>query len=159
MNFDEQMKAIVDADFNPETKEEEDKRLKMVEHFRDHVKKETEKLNKFSDTWNNLVVEAPDDGKTPKILIHNLKCFLFCLWIAVKGDIRSAIGLAKLLINERFDQFMELIDQCEHLKGEKAVLWTDLEGFWEMIHIQVSLDSGSAIIFLFSRPMHHNTLS
>ena len=63
----------------------------------------------------------------------------------VQGDIRSACGLAKLLIDERFDQFNDLIRQAEEYKTEqsvnkddaKVVLTSDLEGFWEMIEIQV----------------------
>ena len=71
----------------------------------------------------------------------------------VQGDIRSACGLAKLLIDERFDQFNDLIRQAEEyiqslktplssLKSDdgdapKVVLTSDLEGFWEMIEIQV----------------------
>ena len=71
----------------------------------------------------------------------------------VQGDIRSACGLAKLLIDERFDQFNDLIRQAEEYieskeappppqhsvnKDEvKVVLTSDLEGFWEMIEIQV----------------------
>ena len=62
----------------------------------------------------------------------------------VQGDIRSACGLAKLLIEERFDQFNDLIRQAEEcFKGTpsdpsaKVVKVSDLEGFWEMIEIQV----------------------
>ena len=63
------------------------------------------------------------------------------------GDIRCGCGLARLLIDERFSQFSELIDKCEdtgntnkELRKEldaKLVLVSDLQGFWDMIYHQV----------------------
>jgi disks large-associated protein 5 len=55
----------------------------------------------------------------------------------VQGDIRSAIGLAKLLIDERFVQFIELVDQSEFKTGDKPVRCSDLQGFWDMVDFQV----------------------
>jgi disks large-associated protein 5 len=42
-----------------------------------------------------------------------------------------------LLIVERFNQFIELVDQCEFLTGEKPVMCSDLQGFWDMVDYQV----------------------
>lgn len=69
------------------------------------------------------------------------------------GHIRSAIGLAHLLVNQRFKQFSGLIKNCEDNvtpKGNEidvevtrsngyfvSVTPMDLQGFWEMIYYQV----------------------
>ncbi len=58
------------------------------------------------------------------------------------GQVRTAIGQARLLTNRkgRFEQFSGLIDACEGNKGEKKTTVTDLQGFWEMIYFQVSIN-------------------
>ena len=57
--------------------------------------------------------------------------------LLLQGDIRSTVGQGRLVIAERFDQFSGLIDNCEFKKGEKETTCMDLQGFWEMIYIQV----------------------
>ena len=54
------------------------------------------------------------------------------------GSVRTVIGQAQLLQRERFNQFAELVNQFENKTGEKEITPTDLEGFWEMIYLQVS---------------------
>ena len=97
-----------------------------VKHFRSLVESKTKQLLGLSDQWtlicNEQVESIPDN---------------------TQGDIRSACGLAKLLIEERFKQFSELIGQCEDISRKiidpdaKEVKCTDLQGFWEMINHQV----------------------
>ncbi|PIK50585.1 putative microtubule-associated protein futsch-like isoform X4 [Apostichopus japonicus] len=55
----------------------------------------------------------------------------------VRGDIRSAIGKAQLLMNQRFHQFSGLIEQCRLGLGEKRTHTTDLQGFWDMVYFQI----------------------
>ena len=62
----------------------------------------------------------------------------FSLHFAVQGQIRTTIGQAKLLMNQRFKQFSGLVDDCEFNQGEKETTCTDLKGFWEMVYFQVS---------------------
>lgn len=45
--------------------------------------------------------------------------------------------MAKLLIDERFVQFIELVDQSEFKTGELPVRCSDLQGFWDMVDFQV----------------------
>lgn len=52
-----------------------------------------------------------------------------------------ATGMARLLIREKFAQFRGLIDNCENPASETTTLCTDLQGFWDMIYIQVKLNS------------------
>lgn len=55
----------------------------------------------------------------------------------MNGQIRTAVGQAQLLMNQRFKQFTELVDSCEFKLGEKETTCTDLQGFWDMIYFQV----------------------
>ncbi|XP_057374874.1 disks large-associated protein 5-like [Daphnia carinata] len=54
------------------------------------------------------------------------------------GSVRTVIGQAHLLQRERFTQFAGLVNQFENKTGEKEITASDLEGFWEMIYLQVS---------------------
>lgn len=97
-------------------------------YFRDLVESKTKELNELSAEWS---------------LICNSNAEL--VPEQIQGDIRCACGLAKLLIDERFDQFSRLIDQSEMMPSNNGgdgenfnlVLASDLEGFWEMIYQQV----------------------
>jgi disks large-associated protein 5 len=60
------------------------------------------------------------------------------LFASARGQIRSVVGQAQLLMDQRFKQFSGLVDNCEFGKGEKETTTTDLTGFWEMIYFQVS---------------------
>lgn len=51
---------------------------------------------------------------------------------------RTAVGQARLLMKERFNQFGGLVDDCEFARGEKVTTCTDLQGFWDMVYFQVS---------------------
>lgn len=48
------------------------------------------------------------------------------------------VGQTQLLINKKFKQFESLINDCEaNTKKEFKVIPTDLEGFWDMLYIQI----------------------
>lgn len=51
-----------------------------------------------------------------------------------------AVGQTKLLINKKFQQFRGLIEKCENQEASEAgglVKIQDLQGFWDMIYMQV----------------------
>jgi hypothetical protein len=105
-----------------------------VNYYRQLVETETHNLESVSVEWlkhcNNNETVVDEDNKTK----------LNCPPDDVQGEIRSSCGLARLLINERFTQFLELIDQCEKstVNSEiKKVLCSDLQGFWDMVDCQV----------------------
>ena len=52
------------------------------------------------------------------------------------GNVLTVIRQTQQLLNERFNQYASLIDQFENQTGRKIVL-DDMEGFWEMILLQV----------------------
>ena len=89
-----------------------------VKYYRDLVLFSTEKLNCLGNQWSNMD-QIPEEAQ---------------------GDIRSACGLAKLLIDERFSQFNDLINQCQETKNEQVglvVKCSDLQGFWDMVDVQI----------------------
>jgi disks large-associated protein 5 len=54
--------------------------------------------------------------------------------------INAAVGQTQLLLRSKFSQFRDLINKCEKsLAGEtdKPVTCLDLEGFWDLVFIQV----------------------
>jgi len=91
-----------------------------VMYFRSLLKSETLKLKEICDIWECKIDEGCENIPSE-----------------IQGDIRSTVGQGRLVIAERFDQFSGLIDNCEFKKGEKETTCMDLQGFWEMIYIQV----------------------
>ena len=55
----------------------------------------------------------------------------------IKGKIRTVVGQVQLLVTKKFKQFSGLLDLSEDPTAEKKTLVSDLQGFWEMMYIQV----------------------
>lgn len=106
-----------------------DNTSESVKYFRNLIVDKTKLLEDLANIWEALVNKVQE----PVISDEN------------QGDIRCACGLAKLLIEERFSQFKELIDKCEDSNSSnhcqelesKLVLASDLQGFWDMINHQI----------------------
>jgi len=92
-----------------------------VSSFRKTLDEETRRLNVLCTVWRDIL-ENDKDGRLDD---------------TSKGDIRSVVGQAKLVMSERFQQFSGLVDNCELNRGEKKTTTMDLRGFWEMIYFQV----------------------
>lgn len=61
-----------------------------------------------------------------------------CLSDEASGKIRAAIGKSQLLLTKKFKQFERLCNEnIESTSGKKRPMSTDLEGFWDMVSIQV----------------------
>lgn len=88
-------------------------------HFRNLLKQETDRLNDTCKKWDKISNEEEN--------LHD----------EVTGQIRTTIGQAHLLIDQRFRQFSGLIDLSEDKNAEKQATASDLQGFWEMIYYQV----------------------
>lgn len=87
-------------------------------HFLDMLQQTRKDLQEKCGKWN-MVLQGP-------------------VMPSLSGEIRSVIGQARLLISERFQQFEGLVHKFVNpLPGDKAILKTDLEGFWEMISYQI----------------------
>ncbi|XP_052776247.1 dentin sialophosphoprotein-like [Mya arenaria] len=90
-----------------------------VLYFRNLLVTEKTRLNNLCDVWNGVMEGNPS------------------LTEEVTGQIRTTVGKANLLMNQRFKQFTGLVDACEFKTGEKETTCTDLKGFWDMVYIQV----------------------
>ncbi|XP_022798133.1 uncharacterized protein LOC111336320 isoform X2 [Stylophora pistillata] len=88
-------------------------------YFRDLVAKETDRLNEICSKWERINTDEENLSEE------------------VTGQIRTVIGQAQLLIDQRFRQFSGLIDLSEDKTAEKQATASDLQGFWEMIYFQV----------------------
>ncbi|KOC58847.1 Disks large-associated protein 5 [Habropoda laboriosa] len=52
-------------------------------------------------------------------------------------EISQTIGQTNLLISKKFERFCGLVADCETGKGEMLVTCKDLQGFWDMMYIEV----------------------
>lgn len=89
-------------------------------HFRSLMASEGSRLNDLCSNWEELM----DNGDVPE---------------EERGSVLTVIGQAHLLQRERFNQFAGLVNQFENKTAEKEITPTDLEGFWEMIYLQVMI--------------------
>ncbi|KAK4305251.1 hypothetical protein Pmani_022856 [Petrolisthes manimaculis] len=92
---------------------------KDVDRFLAEVKEETDKLRANCEHWRGVL-------KTTQHISEDSI-----------GDINVAIGQGELLMKERFVQFCGLIDDCRLGRGEKETTPQDLQGFWDIIYVQV----------------------
>ncbi|XP_014915457.1 disks large-associated protein 5 isoform X2 [Poecilia latipinna] len=89
-----------------------------VPYFRSEMSSETDRLTDLCLRWESRV----EDETIPE---------------EMRDQMRTAVGQARLLIKERFNQFRGLVDDCEFSRGEKVTTCTDLQGFWDMVYFQV----------------------
>lgn len=64
----------------------------------------------------------------------------------IRDEIDSIVGQSRLLVKDKFEQFRSLVNRFE-CKVEPPVTKNDLDGFWDMMYIQVQYD----IIVIFLR--------
>ena len=58
---------------------------------------------------------------------------------SLQGCVRTVVGQGRLVLAERFPQFRGLVDRSQEEQGDMRVQLGDLQGFWEMIFIQVTV--------------------
>ncbi|KAL3867834.1 hypothetical protein ACJMK2_040680 [Sinanodonta woodiana] len=90
-----------------------------VKYFRNLLVHHTERLTQLCDKWTEPMESTQGLDED------------------VKGQIRTVVGQAQLLMRQRFKQFTGLVDNCEFGLGEKETTCMDLQGFWDMIYFQV----------------------
>lgn len=89
-----------------------------VPYFRSEIANETHRLTTLCLHWESKV----EDESIPE---------------EMRDRMRTAVGQARLLMKERFNQFSGLVDDCELGRGDKITTCTDLQGFWDMVYYQV----------------------
>jgi disks large-associated protein 5 len=55
----------------------------------------------------------------------------------IRDVIQAAVGQTRLLINKKFERFRSLVLDCETGKGEMLVTCKDLQGFWDMMYMEI----------------------
>ena len=99
--------------------EAEKSKESKINDFRHLLRRETERISHLCSHWEDLAsseANVSDD---------------------VTGEVRSVVGLGRLVMAERFNQFSGLVDNCQFKRGATETTVEDLQGFWEMIYIQV----------------------
>ena len=91
----------------------------IAEQLRFEMNEEKVRLNELCDYWNN-VLEKVDSVPESEV-----------------GTVLTVIRQTQQLQRERFNQYSDLIDQFENNSGPKTIIKSDLDGFWEMILLQV----------------------
>lgn len=95
---------------------EEEERTAQYFHFL--LNREIDRLTELRKKWIKIRTE-PETTKSGKY------------------EINQAIGQINLLISKRFERFRTLVTDCEIGKGEMLVTCKDLQGFWDMMFIEV----------------------
>nr|CAD7195584.1 unnamed protein product [Timema douglasi] len=89
-----------------------------VKHFRDTLVSERNTLMAKCEYWQAI---QSTHAEIP-VKVHEL--------------VDSAVGQTRLLVTKKFVQFEGLMDMCETGQGRRVTL-EDLQGFWEMVYMQV----------------------
>lgn len=112
--------------------------------FRSQIANEAERLTSLCGHWEAKVEDEsiPEESRSTSLFLRGSRrpsgvqhSSFMC---AVRDRMRTAVGQARLLMKERFNQFGGLVDDCEFARGEKVTTCTDLQGFWDMVYFQVS---------------------
>ncbi|XP_076756075.1 uncharacterized protein LOC143426472 [Xylocopa sonorina] len=108
------MKDTVMKSLNISVEDEE----RTAQYFQFLLNKEVERLNELCEKWLKIKAdpETTEDGQY---------------------EINQAIGQTNLLISKKFERFRGLVADCETGKGEMLVTCKDLQGFWDMMYMEV----------------------
>ncbi|CAK9818799.1 Guanylate kinase-associated protein mars [Anthophora plagiata] len=114
LNDDIPTKDTVMKNLNISVEEEE----RTAKYFQFLLNTEITRLNELCKTWTEIKAnpETTEDGQY---------------------QINQTIGQTNLLINKKFERFRRLVADCETGKGEMLVRCKDLQGFWDMMYIEV----------------------
>ncbi|XP_017880981.1 disks large-associated protein 5-like [Ceratina calcarata] len=91
---------------------------RTAQYFQFLLNREIERLNDLCDKWAKIQnePETTEDGRY---------------------EINQAIGQTNLLMNKKFERFRRLVADCETGKGEMLVTCKDLQGFWDMMYMEI----------------------
>lgn len=90
-----------------------------VEYLRRQLNSETKRITEMCDIWDKISeqVQLPE---------------------AVQEAVLGAVGQARLLMSQKFQQFASLLARCECPDPSQALVTPgDLHGFWDMVFMQV----------------------
>ena len=91
---------------------------RTAQYFQFLLNREIKRLNELCEEWA-VIKEEPTITEDAQYLIH------------------QAIGQTNLLICKKFERFRRLVTDCETGKGEMLVTCKDLQGFWDMMYMEI----------------------
>lgn len=110
---------------------EERQRHEAAQYFRQQMKRETDRLMALVNEWlaykEAHIADTDAIDKVDDVILPSEYADLIDL----------AAGQTRLLTTNKFQQFRVLVDQCEQCTAVQPVKPEDLEGFWNMVYIQV----------------------
>ncbi|XP_028525639.1 disks large-associated protein 5-like isoform X2 [Apis cerana] len=114
LNDDIPTKDNVMKNLNISVEEEE----RTAQYFQFLLNKEIDRLNELCEKWMKIKAEPEtiEDGQY---------------------EINQAIGQTNLLISKKFERFRGLVADCETGRGEMLVTCKDLQGFWDMMYMEI----------------------
>nr|XP_031836346.1 disks large-associated protein 5-like isoform X1 [Nomia melanderi]XP_031836347.1 disks large-associated protein 5-like isoform X2 [Nomia melanderi] len=95
-----------------------DEEERTAQYFEFLLNKEIDRQKKLCEKWSKIKEEP---GITED----------------AQYQINQAIGQANLLMNKKFQRFRSLVFDCATGKGEMLVTCNDLQGFWDMMYMEV----------------------
>ncbi|XP_076646540.1 uncharacterized protein LOC143355531 [Halictus rubicundus] len=107
-------KETVMKNLNISVEEEE----RTAQYFQFLLSKEVDRLNELCDKWTTIK-EEPDTTEDGQYQIN------------------QAVGQTNLLISKKFERFRRLVTDCETGKGKMLVTCKDLQGFWDMMYMEI----------------------
>nr|XP_012135466.1 PREDICTED: disks large-associated protein 5-like [Megachile rotundata] len=112
------LSQVQNDDFSKKDISVKDKEL-TAQHFQLLLNKEIDRLSQLCKKWSDIKNDATttEDGQY---------------------EINQAIGQTNLLMNKKFQRFSKLITDCESGKGEMLVTCKDLQGFWDMMYMEIN---------------------
>ncbi|KAL4719178.1 hypothetical protein ACJJTC_017602 [Scirpophaga incertulas] len=93
--------------------------IDSVNHFRRQLNSEINRINEMCDVWDNI----REQTSLPE---------------SIEEAARGAVGQGRLLVSQKLRQFASLVERCARPEpGTALVTPADLQGFWDMVYIQV----------------------
>ncbi|XP_054011900.1 guanylate kinase-associated protein mars-like, partial [Hylaeus anthracinus] len=91
---------------------------RTAQYFQFLLNKEIDRLNELCIKWEQVKTESniTEDAQY---------------------QINQAVGQTNLLISKKFERFRGLVSDCETGKGQMLVTCRDLQGFWDMMYMEV----------------------
>lgn len=90
-----------------------------VEHYRQQLASEITRINQLCHVWDELLQKET-------------------LPVFIEEKILAAVGLARLLVSQKLQQFASLIEKCAFPDPHTPLVTTaDLRGFWDLVFIQI----------------------
>ncbi|XP_069359000.1 disks large-associated protein 5 [Maniola hyperantus] len=91
-----------------------------VDHFQRQLDSEIKRMTEMCEVWDKILeqnVTLPDE---------------------IQEAVLSAVGQARLLMSQKLQQFASLLRRCDKPEtGQALVTRADLQGFWDMVFLQI----------------------